>query len=446
MHSKRILGAAVLAVAFACSTPARAEDDLREMIRAEIAAALAAQEPAKQEESKDDGAFKVTWKNGLRLETKDKTVQLRFGGRVHFDAAFYSDDDYEAATGNDLHDGVEFRRLRLFNDGRIGEHVGFKFQVDWAGATDSFSIKDAYVDFMNLKECWGCPFPDVRVGHFKAPFSLEELTSSNYITFMERSLANTFAPARLSGLMVHDSLLGGQLNYGIGIFNNGTADGELGDWEEDGFSYAARVAWTPWFDCECECRRWHVAASVWRQEDLSTLRYRQRPESHVTSHRPVDTTSFDAEAATTFGLETALVYGPWSVQGEYMIVQVDSVAAGDPEFTGWYGQVSYWLTGECNVYKEGAFDRVSPCCDFLDDECSCKGGWQIAARVSNIDLNDGNFPGGQMTCYTLGLNWHLNPNARVMLNAILADVDSTTGNQPVDESFFAFQVRFQVNW
>ncbi|MCB9828851.1 MAG: hypothetical protein H6806_03665 [Planctomycetes bacterium] len=447
MHTKRIFGAAALAAAIAWAAPARADDDLRSMIRAEIAAALAEQKPAeKKDDKKDDSTFKVYWKNGLRLDTKDKSVQLKIGGRIMFDAAFYSDDDYTAATGVDLEDGVEFRRLRLYNSGKIGKHVAFKLQIDWSTAPDEFTLKDCYIDLAKLKDCFGCGFPDLRFGHFKVPFSLEEQTSSKYITFMERSLANTFSPGRQNGMMAYDSLLGGRLNYGVGVFANDTDDGEDGNFEQNGYSYAARVTWTPWWDCECKCKRWHIGASIWQREDIDQVRYRSRPESHVTSHRPVDTGTFDAEGTTHIGFETGLIYGPWTVSGEYIIAQVDSVAAGDPEFSAWYGQVSYWITGECTTYKHGYFDRVEPCCDWLDEDCCCKGGWQIAARVSNIDLNDGNFQGGEMMTYTLGLNWHLNPNARIMFNAVYADVDSTRGAQPVDETFLAFQMRFQVDW
>ena len=41
----------------------------------------------------------------------------------------------------------------------------------------------------------------VRVGYFKEPFGLEEITSSNDITFMERSLTDAFIERRNLGVM-----------------------------------------------------------------------------------------------------------------------------------------------------------------------------------------------------------------------------------------------------
>ena len=53
-----------------------------------------------------DNDIKVTWKDSLRLETADGKNKLRIGGRIHWDNAFSSDDDY-------MTDGDTFRRARL---------------------------------------------------------------------------------------------------------------------------------------------------------------------------------------------------------------------------------------------------------------------------------------------------------------------------------------------
>ena len=38
-----------------------------------------------------------------------------------------------------------------------------------------------------------------------------------------------------------------------------------------------------------------------------------------------------------------------------------------------------------------------------------KGAWEVYARYSNIDLNDGGIDGGEMQIATLGINWWLTP-------------------------------------
>ena len=455
--------AAFAAVLLACvvwASPAHADEDFREIVRQEIAAYMAEQKAKesekKEEKKKDDGnIFKVYWKDGLRLDTKDKSVKLKIGGRVQFDGWTFSDDDYEDVTGVEIVDGVEFRRLRFYNSGQIGNHVKFKLQVDFANGPDEFEVKDAYIDLVNLKDCFGCAFPDIQFGRFKAPFSLEELTSSKYITFMERSLPNAFAPARLSGFQLHQEWLGDQLNVRIGAFAEGSGDGSDGRWENDGWGIAARVAWTPWWDCDCKCNRWQIGGSIWTRQDLDTLRFRSRPGAHGPSYRPVDTRTaagvdFAADDALHYGLETVFTYGPWSVQAEYIAADVSTPTGDDPTFTSWYAYVSYFITGECRPLKNSQMSRVKPCCNWLDEDCCCKGGWEVALRADAIDLTDGNVDGGEMMTYTLGVNWYLNPNTRVMFNTILADVDrgkNAAGQTiAVNESILGFGMRIQVDW
>ena len=44
--------------------------------------------------------------------------------------------------------------------------------------------------------------------------------------------------------------------------------------------------------------------------------------------------------------------------------------------------------------------------------------WEIAGRLSHIDLNDANVMGGRLTDTTFGLNWYLNRRIRLMTNLV----------------------------
>jgi len=62
----------------------------------------------------------------------------------------------------------------------------------------STAFKDVYVQVLELPL-----LGNVRVGHFKECFGLEDLTSDNYTTFMERSVDDegAFVPGRNDGIM-----------------------------------------------------------------------------------------------------------------------------------------------------------------------------------------------------------------------------------------------------
>jgi len=65
------------------------------------------------------------------------------------------------------------------------------------------------------------------------------------------------------------------------------------------------------------------------------------------------------------------------------------------------------------------------------------GAWELAARLSYLNLNDDGVDGGRLRDLTLGLNWYLNPNVRMMWNYVLAD-PSDGGDVS------AFMWRFQI--
>ena len=169
------------------------------------------------------------------------------------------------------------------------------------------------------------------------------------------------------------------------------------------------------------------------------FRFRARPEAHL-SERSVDTGLFDANHATIVGAEAAWVHDSLSLQGEIMNTMVDSDEGDDPDFMGYYVQASYFLTGESRYYsrKYGSFDRVKPNDDFGGGG---SGAWELGARYSNIDLDDGDIEGNKQENITLGVNWYLNMNTRFMTNYIRTYLDD-----PVDEHADFLLFRFQINF
>ena len=169
------------------------------------------------QEEEDPGGFKVFWREGLHMETNDDRFQLRLGGRIQYDWLFWGDDAEVAGfVGGPLLNGTEFRRARIFVAGYVYERIEYKMQLDFAGGTTA--IKDLYFGIRH-------PTFGFRVGHMKEPFSLEELASSKYITFIERGLPSVFDSERNSGFMLHGNVIGGNFNYGVGVFRETNVTG-----------------------------------------------------------------------------------------------------------------------------------------------------------------------------------------------------------------------------
>jgi len=378
----------------------------------------------------------------LRFESGDGDVEGRIGGRIMFDhTAGGIDDDVNPTTGP-MEDGTEFRRTRLFTEGTLYD-IGYKFQIEFAGDPD---ITDMYLEFPSP-----VPSSNIKVGKFKEDLSLVERTSSKYITFMARPLLTEFTGGRDLGVRLGGGAVGGDLNYGVGVYR-ATVDDALGTSQGDGeYKGTARVTYVPWSQDENR-KLVHVGASG----SVASLNSERPPDEQIEeSHEPevhlapdfVDTGPLDAERTTQLGLESALVYNSFSVQAEFLQKKYGLDTGGsDPTFGSWYVAGSYFLTGEHRPYDGGAFGRVQPVENFRAGDDGGPGAWQIAARYSTMDLTDSGIVGGEVDTVTLGVNWYLNPSVRIMANYVLANVDDAAGNPNADGDGHFVTMRVQLDF
>ncbi|MFQ5965263.1 MAG: OprO/OprP family phosphate-selective porin [Candidatus Scalinduaceae bacterium] len=389
--------------------------------------------------------FQVYWDKGLRFKSENGNFKLKLGGRIMNDWGWFTEDkDILESIGNQV-DGTEFRRARLYIAGEIYENIAFKAQYDFAsGGRPDF--KDVYLALRKIPVVG-----NFRVGHFKEPFSLEELTSSKYITFMERSLNNVFAPARNTGFMLHNHALDKRMTWATGVFRNanGFGDSEGNRTTEGGYSFSGRITGLPWYKDKGK-KLIHTGFSYSYQNAFeNAFRFRSRPEMHM-AKRFVDTGSFTADFANLFNPELAIVYGPFSLQTEYTFADVNLKRSmnSDPEFSGLYVYGSYFLTGEHRSYstKKGSFSRVKPNRNFHWGRGKGKGAIELTARYSHLDLDDEAIRGGKLDDVTVGINWYLNPNTRVMFNYVHAEADLSNVGGKKDGNADLAAMRFQIDF
>lgn len=385
----------------------------------------------------------VLWDNGLRINSPDGNFKLQMGGFFMNDWGWFKQESITEQFIGDLVDGTEFRTARLYISGNIYKDVGFKAQYDFADSGRP-SFKDVYINLKNI------PYAGTfQVGHFKEPFSLEELTPITHITFMERGLNNAFAPKRNTGFMLSNHLVDNRMTYAAGIFRNADdfGDSEGDSSTEGGYSLTARITGLPYYEDDGK-RLIHTGFSYSHQNAFEdSVSFKARPEIHLADNF-VDTGSFAAKHSNLYNPELAVVYGPFSMQSEYTFANIgaDDIAINggdDPKFSGWYVSASYFLTGEHRRYDEekGVFGRVKPY-----QNLDFHGGWgavELAARYSELDLNDEEIKGGRLADTTLGVDWYLNPNTRIMADYVHADADIA---ETEDANADMFAMRFQVDF
>jgi len=405
---------------------------------------------------------------------------VKAGGRFYADWTAYDQNAASVAQIGDQQNGFEYRRARIFLEGEAFHVIDYRVQYDFSDNESALSsvsptssdlggflpapvvtsvssssrilgvpgFRDVYLTVKELPA-----LGHVRVGHYKEPFGLEQLTSSKYITFMERGLLTAFTPERNVGVMAFDHSENERMTWAIGAFISENDDDPPVFRDDDGgTALTVRTTYLPWYDEATEGRGLLHLGIAYSYRDIAddAVRFAERPEAHLGS-AVVDTgTITGVPKYQQLGLEAAFVYGPWSVQSEYMIAFVDRTAATGVDFNGFYVYTSYFLTGENRHYKRtaGAFDRVRPYENFFrvcSEDGSVQtgwGAWEIGYRFSTLDLDDTGIAGGNVSDHTIGLTWYLNPYTRLMFNYVNSDLRrfGVTGNMNT------FETRAQIDF
>ncbi len=355
-------------------------------------------------------------------EESPVTVDVR--GRLQYDIA---DGDQDFALPSDSVGESEIRAARFGADitaGAAKVTVELDFVDDDVQAADLL-LAVGVSDRLTL-----------TAGHFKEAVSMEEITSSRFISFMERgSFTDAFDLSRRVGASA--ALSGANWTWTTAV-QGGRMDGL--DVMSDGVSVSSRATFAPVLE---DARYVHLGASGrWRDHGDGAdplFRYAQRPLAHL-APRTVSTARF-ADSDTMLGLEAAWGQGPLHAEAEYAWLSADGPAA-DADFSGFYLSGGWFLTGEHRTYEAGAgkFDRTRPLRPLG------KGGFgalELMVRYDALDLNDGAIAGGDMSNWTLGANWYPTARTRITANYVDSDVD---GGVYGDGSSEIFQMRFQIDW
>ena len=397
-----------------------------------------------------------------------KKFVVRPFGRVHMDAASFHQDANNKATVGNAPSGVDIRRARLGVEGEGFDTFFYRFDMDFV-ALDSNSnntqstnkrpvIADAYLDTHNLPV-----FGNVRVGRFREPFGLERLDSTNDLPFLERSLStNALVPFRNTGIMAFDCNEAQTRTWSYGVFTENTnAFGESLP-ARGGIAFTGRTTWLPWYDESAGGRcLLHLGASYsYRLVSNQQTRFGTTPEVTLKQDTPlallqtprfVNTPVISMLDYHVAGVEATTMLGSLAIDAEYDFVSGNQIGHPNLFFHGGYVEARYFLTGEHRNYdRKVGYHRAMPLhSNFFrvhtDEGIQTGwGAWEVAARVSTLDLNSRNIDGGRLTDLTVGLNWYYTVRSRVMFNYVHAFLDAKGLNAATTSSNAdIFAVRYQ---
>lgn len=339
----------------------------------------------------------------------DDAVTGVLGGRLHWDFARFDND----ARGAPNHDDTEIRRLWLDFSGRL-HGFGYKLEADLSGLQDDFS--DDGIDAGDVYVTREFSAGKATVGQFKPHFSLDDRISSDHGVFMERGMfAQELAPSYRLGA----AWLTARERYTVGgsLYSLESID----DRQVKGRAFDGRATWAPQHD---DGRVLHLGLSAVREfydhpggDGAPALRIRPRPAGHLSDSSRATLVEFDAGRDTDVDkatLEFGVVRGPWYLQSEIGNARFDD-GGQRGRIDSAYALASWFLTGESMPYDRsgGRFGRVTP--------RRSSGAWQLALRYDTIRGSQHlagatDFRDVSMDAASAGVNWHLRPNLRLMLD------------------------------
>lgn len=399
---------------------------------------------------------------GIKIVTDDGKFEARIGGRIHLDGNFI-DTDNNATFGSGRlagpTSGLYFRRVYLTLSGKL-YNWEYKIEPDFAPNNDSGATSIAFQDlYLAHKIGPG----KLILGQRKPYRAVEELTSSNELTLIERPTGS--ATGIFGGGVSREFQLGAfyegeflekNFTYGVSAYNLRRAD----TISTEGVGTNGRLTWSP---IHANHKVIHLGSSI-SYEVPHNAGTTNNPQSvgaqSVYAGRRGPTLILGRAGAdepiTTFTAEAGGAYGPFYVFAEYFNQNLAQDTGKDQTVTSYYVQGSYFLTGESKPYKanDGVFGSPkvnSPwgaleaavryeASENKDTPAGCVSAVNAAGAISYT-------AGGtkcQESALTFGLNYYVNPNVRFLVNYIIAEADQ--GGTVGKDKPRTIAVRAQLNF
>jgi phosphate-selective porin OprO and OprP len=353
-------------------------------------------------------------RNGiLTLESKDRNYRIWYDARVQVDGAAFLGDTY-----NPIGDGTSIRRARFAVKTEFLKKWYAEFDMDISNS--QLELKDAYLQYSIFDGL------EVKAGNFKEGYSMESTTTSRYLTFIERPMAvNIFAPSRHIGMA---ATFNKSMFYAMG----GVHFQKVDDIEErqfsldnnkdfgidEGISLTGKAVIMPWHNDPDKGLHFGISGSYREPksdaEVAGSLRYSTRSLTSINRKKYIDTDLMgDIDYATLGGLEFAAYYKGLRLQGEYLKSDVHRLKELPTEnFDGFYVFASALLFGGKYNYNtsEAEFTQPRRGKDWGDVE--------LSFRYDYLNMNSSmeGIMAGAGEGYTVGLNYHINNNVKIMLN------------------------------
>lgn len=345
---------------------------------------------------------------GLSVGSPDKQYAFRLRAYAQADTRTFLGNSNSSNVDNFL-----IRSARPIVEGKMTDYVNGRLMMDFGN--NQTRLLDAYADIN--------PMPKeklflLRVGKQKTPIGLERWQSEQDIPLIERGLATNLVPFRDIGVMAYGNVLGGKLEYNLGVSNGAVDLGDNNGAVSDNKDINARVFMRP-------LEGLGVGVAGTYGDHTGTASAPNLASGYVT----IAQSRFFAYASGAYAdgvqwrLNPQLTYynGPFGVIGEYVLnsKELRKASAQDTiKNSGWTAMASYVLTGE-----KANFEGVKPKNNF-NLEKGNYGAFEVVGRASGLYVDGSAFPTFADAAISaknareaaIGGTWYFNSSLKFNLN------------------------------
>ena len=331
-------------------------------------------------------------------------IKLILGGFIQVN---FEDGDVSAFEGRfgstALKDRFRLRRARINLTGDFAEQFDFKIEGDFENGDGissnrtAFEGTDIFINWHQFAE------GNIKVGQWKAPFGLEQLTPDTTLFTIERSLpTGALTPERQIGVQIWGKPFTNLwpdekdlVTYYAGIFNGNGRNTTVND--NNNFMYVGRLELLPWqgklLGQDASLK---LGGDILNSRDDAGTNISQALNLKVNADGSLSPFTLpSADERTAWSLDAWLNIGPFDLIGEYLEEDVDgrTVAGVAPKFAdfnprGWYVQGSYFLIPK-KLQAVVKWEELTPDQVNADGIHSITAGLNYYIRGDNIKLMAG---------------------------------------------------------
>jgi len=379
----------------------------------------------------------LNWSRGAapRFASPDGSLSFRLRGRLFADVSGTGSSRF----GELNHTGTEIRSLRF---GAEGAYNQLSWVIEGDFADNTVAWKSAYVAWAH--KLFG-KSSELSVGNRLEDRSFDGASGGGDTPFQERNVvATALLPTHGNfGVGLTERIAGEGWHASVAVTGNDLSN--PGN-NRDTVTYSARAHVNP---IKGERGTLHLGAWGLYEDiakgDAGGVVRNWGQGGHFNDNAK---TRAGALAGVTsghaYGAELAGFFGPFWAYGEWGQRELKSATVGEHTYDAYAISAGWFLGGARPAYnaRNGTWGRIK-----VDNPVTAGGVgvWELKARYETLDYST--LPtGGEGEVWTLGANWYLNNNSRILLDAVYWETSNRAGAYQGEDDGYTLNARFQVTF